>query len=147
MTIQWKQSQVPSSYRSSNGCLEIGVIGKKYGRSVAVAASRGVCVLDLSIGREENSCTTLNEDRGFPSSCIEGHECSVQRPLSGVGLNHPKWRMFSKVNETLFSVQNMTWWERSHILNGSSEDVLLCTVNYADEGSQQSYLVGWSRRR
>lgn len=146
-TLQWKQSQVPSSYRFSNGSLQIPSIGKKYGRSIAVAASAGFCVLDLSV-RRDDSMYTINDTHGsFPSSCTSGFECFTQGSLSGVGSNHPKWRMFGKSDEGLFVVQSMTWWERCNETNGSSEDVLLGAIQYSDERNQQYYLAGWSRRR
>jgi hypothetical protein len=146
MTIQWKQSQVPSSYRSSNGCLQIAAIGKN-GRSIAVAASRGFCVLDLSIGRDDCLHTKTYEENGFPSSCIDGFKCTSKGSSSGVGSSYPKWRMFNEIDEAKFIVQTMTWWENCSKKHGSSEDILLCAVEYADEGSQQYYLAGWSKRR
>lgn len=147
MTIRWKECKVPSSYRNSNGCLEIAAIGKKYGRSIAVASSRGFCILDLSIGRDEHFHSSRKKCGESPTSCVNGFECSVEGLSSGIGFNYPKWRMFSEIDETLFSVQTMCWWERSNVVNGCSEDVILCTVNYADEDSRQCYLAAWSRRR
>ena len=79
--------------------------------------------------------------------------------------NTAKWRMFSELDERSFSVQAMTWWERSSGKNKVSEDLLIAVVKYhidgeglskwngfnGDDGeedeSTQCYLVCWSRRR
>ena len=147
MTIQWQQTKLPSSYRCSNGCMEIAAVGKKYGRSIAVAASRGFCVLDLSMARDDKMSSSRNKDQCTPSLCGTGFQCTNQGFSSGVGLNHPKWRMFSEAEETSFSVQTMIWWERENAMNGSSEDILLCSVNYIEDDYRQVYLAAWSRRR
>ena len=131
----------------SNGCLKIAAIGEKYGRSIAVAAERGFCILDLSIGKDEKSSfSSLKNYRRFPSSCEEGFECYKGNTSSGVGAHIPKWKMFNKIDERTFTVQAMTWWERTNVSNRISEDILLSVVRYAGEGTQ-CYLAGWSRRR
>ncbi len=147
MKIQWKQSKVPISYRSSNGCLKMACIGEKYGRSLAVAASHGCCILDLSIGKDER--TSLYSHRNidsFPSSCEEGFVCSDDNTSVGVGANQPKWKMFNKIDEKSFTMQAMAWFERNNSINASSEDILLGVVRYIDI-SNHCYLAGWSRRR
>ena len=142
------QSKVPSSYRCRNGCLEIATVGKKYGRSIAVAASRGFCILDLCFGRDERLLEVANNDGGFLSPCSSGFECSDEGySFGGVGVNHPKWKMFRQIDERSFQVQTMAWWERHIIMQNSSEDILLCTVNYVEEDCDQFYLAAWSRRR
>ncbi len=103
-------------------------------------------MLDLSIGRDDGMYT-INDKGSFPSPCTPGFECFAQCSLAGVGSNHPKWRMFGKSDESSFVVQSMTWWERCNQANGSSEDILLGTIQYLDEGNQQYYFAGWSRRR
>jgi hypothetical protein len=141
------QSKVPSSYRCSNGCLEIAAVGKKYGRSIAVAASLGFCILDLCFGRDERLFAGADNDERFLSPCTSGFECSEERCSLGVGVHHPKWRLFREIDERSFRVQTMAWWERNSIMQNSSEDILLCTVNYVEEDCDQFYLAAWSRRR
>lgn len=120
------------------------MIGKSYGRSIAVAGSRGLCVLDLSIGKESN----INGIDGFPPfPCSEGYECKTKSSGLGIGLSHPKWRMFNEIEETSFMVKSMVWWERNNVNNGLSEDMILCAVKYSNESSQQYHLAAWSRRR
>jgi len=79
---------VPTSYVASNGPCKIAVIGKDYGRSIAVAASRGLCVLDLS------------------------RMCQLE---SGRSSQTPRWKLFRNVNdEHRFRVVSMVWWEREN---------------------------------
>ena len=47
-SLQWEESRIPPTYVASNGPCRIASIGKDYGRAIAIAASRGLCVLDLS---------------------------------------------------------------------------------------------------
>lgn len=76
---------MPTSYVASNGPCKIAVIGKDYGRSIAVAASRGLCVLDLSRMRQ-----------------LESGRLSQS----------PRWKLFRNVNdEHRFRVVSMVWWE------------------------------------
>ncbi len=143
MKMEWKQSKVPQSYRLSNGCMKIAAIGEKHGRSIAVAAARGLCVLDLSIGKDEG-CSTRKSNK-FPSSCEEAFECYNGNTSLGVRASHPKWKMFNNTEETTFTVHAMTWWERTNELYGTSEDILIGVVRYVEE--DRYYLTGWSRRR
>ena len=92
---------MPPSYIASNGPCQIAAVGKDYGRSIAVAASRGLCVLDLSR--------------------------SQQLEFERLGSTHqsPRWKQFSNVNdEHRFRVISMVWWE------SANQDFLLAVVQY-----------------
>ena len=46
--IDWMESRVPNSYLSTYDAPHLATIGKRFGRSIATASSRGFCVLDRS---------------------------------------------------------------------------------------------------
>ena len=84
VSLKWEESRVPPTYVSTNGPCNIAAVGRDYGRSIAVAASRGLCVLDLS-----------------------------RMPQIESGRSQfPRWKLFSNVNdEHRFRVISMIWWE------------------------------------
>ena len=125
-----------------------------------MANSRGVCVLDLTKGKNTIQQTKVNgsfEDSNMacdlPTSCSNGIR-SDMGPSAKMRNNQAKWKMLTESEERQFSVQAMTWWERNGI-DGSSEDLLFSAIQYAqplsnrdlNAGQNQSYLVCWSRRR
>jgi len=102
VSLKWEESHVPPTYVASNGPCKIAAVGKDYGRSIAVAASRGLCVLDLSRMPQIES--------GRLDSATQS----------------PRWKLFSNVNdEHRFRVVGMTWWECNN------DDFLLAVVQYA----------------
>ena len=46
--IDWMESRIPNSYLSTYDAPHLATIGKRFGRSIATASSRGFCVLDRS---------------------------------------------------------------------------------------------------
>ena len=137
VSLQWEESRVPPTYVASNGPCRIAAVGKDYGRSIAVAASRGLCVLDLSrIPRLEPQHTGQPGSASVPSSILS-------RP--------PRWKQFSNVNdEQRFRVVSMIWFERGNetirrTKEDSSEDLLLAVVQYTTVDTL--HLVCWSRKR
>jgi len=171
-TIQWKESNIPTTYSSLYGSIRTAAIGRKHGRSIAVAASRGLCVFDLSSrSQEEENASKALSTLGpsiIPTPCILGRRCDDDEGSGGVKSNTPKWRMFRESDERSFSVRAMTWWERSSTKGEVSEDLLIAVVEYHIDGegafswngsnrdddeedndgeTTQCYLVCWSRRR
>jgi hypothetical protein len=105
VSLNWEESRVPPTYIASNGPCKIAAVGKDYGRSIAVAASRGLCVLTMS------RMPTI--DSGRPSAASQS----------------PKWKLFSNINdENRFRVASMIWWECE------SDDFLLAVVQYVTVG-------------
>ena len=103
ISLQWEESTVPPSYIASNGPCQIGAIGKEYGRSIAVASSHGLCVLDLS---------RVSRD-------VKGKQTSLAK--------QPRWKLFSNINdEHRFRIESMCWWECG------GEDFLLAVVQYTN---------------
>jgi hypothetical protein len=135
VSLQWEESHVPPTYVVANGPCRVAAFGREGGRSIAVAASRGLCVLDLS-RRAMNGHTS--EDAS--SSCSDS---AVNRP------HNYRWKIFNNVKEEQrFNVVQMAWWERytnSPALAGASDDLLLAVVKYAN--NDVPHLVCWSRRR
>eukprot|EP00957_Ditylum_brightwellii_P172685 13145866-Ditylum_brightwellii.AAC.1 len=124
-------------------------MGKRLGRSIAVASERGVCLLDLSRmrssnggGGDGNSSSGKTNKRKY-SPCVQGFVCSSSNSNSTMNTtNHhhlnnnniSKWRLFgNEKEEQSFRVIAMTWWERDSPSNpGVSDDLLLAVVQYAD---------------
>ncbi|KAL7542795.1 hypothetical protein ACHAXR_012401 [Thalassiosira sp. AJA248-18] len=122
ISLQWEESRIPPTYVASNGPCQIAAVGKDYGRSIAVAASLGLCVLDLS-------------RMPWMESQHAGHEKNAPSILT----QSPRWKQFSSVNdEQRFRVVSMIWWEMGN------EDLLLATVQFAN--TNKLHLVCWSRR-
>jgi len=124
------------SYYASNGPCRIAAIGKEKGRSIAVAASRGLCILDLSRissdpkdGNEVTTpCVKCDSDTGAPRS-------------QHLHVHSAQWRLFSNVtDEQQFRVVGLVWWETL-----SNDDYILAVVRYVAD--DKTYLVCWSKRR
>lgn len=170
-TIQWKESNIPTTYFSLYGSIRTAAIGRKYGRSIAIAASRGLCIFDLSSrNQEEENASRVLSNLGpsiIPTPCIAGSRCNDDGS-GGVKSNTAKWRMFRELDERALSVRAMTWWERCSMEGDVSEDLLLAVIEYHLDGevpswngsnrndaegdddgetTTQCYLVCWSRRR
>lgn len=115
---------MPPPYVASNGSCQIAAVGKDYGRSIAIAASRGLCVLDLS--------RMHKLETGEPGSVSSPNPSPSQSP---------RWKMFSNVNdEQRFRISSMIWWECA-----ADEDFLLAVVHYTNIDTL--HLVCWSRKR
>ena len=169
----WKESLVPSGYIAAHGSVTLGAIGRRLGRSIAAAASRGVCILDLAKFRGSSGHrASMNMEGTYSahqrhSPCVSGSLCTDSNEVPGGMKNvHPKWRVFrSEAEESSFRVEAMGWWERSTLNDDgleaseiTSEDMLIAVVQYLpsdlsvpsknehDDGNQL-YLVCWSRRR
>ena len=131
-------------------------MGKDYGRSIAVASSRGLCILDLSrMAWSEMICSSEKSGHATDeknSPCIRGRPCS-ESALNPIPLHSPRWKLFRNVrDEQRFRVVNMIWWERcSDNFKQSKgekwEDLLVAVVQYYSIGDSTPYLVCWSRRR
>jgi hypothetical protein len=126
--IRWEESNIPPSYLFSNGECCLAALSSE-GRSIAVAANRGLCILDLS----RRAWSEMKDNRLAP-----GHS--------------PQWKLFSNVNdEQCFRVEHFVWWERNgrkgkgEDEENRSDDILVAIIQYLH--SDVSYLVGWSRRR
>ena len=129
--LQWEEARVPTTYVSTNGPCEIAAIGKESGHYVAVASSRGLCVLDLSR-------MPWMEHHARPEKITPCANGQMSPPFLS---QSPRWKQFSNVNdEQRFRAVSMDWWERRN-----REDLLLATVQFADSDSLN--LVCWSRKR
>ena len=136
VSLRWEESRIPSSYVAANGPCRIAAIGKDRGRSIAVAASRGLCILDLSRTSWQASDLEGNE---IATPCVKsnsdiGSTTSQLTPLC------PQWKLFSNMNdEQQFRVVSFLWWE------SSTDDFILAVVQYVT--SDVPHLVCWSHRR
>ena len=131
VTVKWKQNNIPSNY-SINGSILCAAMGRNWGRSIAVANSRGICVLDLTKGNGRD----LNIGRyDLPTSCTSAIRSDLGSSAK-LSTYQSKWKMLTEVEERQVSVQAMTWWERDGN-DGSSEDLLICSVKYVQSLSKK----------
>ena len=136
ISIRWEESQIPSSYVAVNGHCHIASIGKDKGHFIAVAASRGLCILDLS--RTAWRASVSQDGNGSATPCVSGSFDNMST-TSQLPPPPPQWRMFNVNDEQTFRVQSFLWWETS------SDDFILAVVQYLNDDAQ--YLVAWSPRR
>lgn len=148
----WKDSRIPASYTTAFGAPRLASIGRKRCRSLAVAASKGLCVLDCSRMSSDHLSNfkqqRLRNDVGqMPNSKVDGL----------VRIDQPKWRLFgSEADERAFRVLAMTWWEGdTDCINGSddmrSDDLLIAVIELQNDSGETNddlhFLACWSRRR
>lgn len=139
--IEWIESIIPRSFVVACGSPLIATIGSQIGRSIAVAASRGVCILDCSDRFQANHSVqrvsaSSGDDRLFK--------------LRPYVFPH-RWCLFGNVTEeATFRVVAMSWWESS-VLNSfgmdpiMSDDILIALIEvYGDCAGL--YLACWSSR-
>eukprot|EP00978_Attheya_sp_CCMP212_P006102 scaffold13748_cov62-Attheya_sp.AAC.1 len=169
-TLEWKQSRVPGHYLATYGPIQVAAIEKRMGRSLAVAGSRGLCILDMARmwsnrnqHRQEGTDIDVNDSlrclNQRYSPCIEGSSAASQSSFVFKNV-YPKWRYFgSTLEERSFKVHAMSWWEMSVTSpsdaktpnNSISEDLLFGAIQYISneslENDKELHLVCWSRRR
>lgn len=137
--------RIPPSYISTNGPCRLAVIGKDCGKSVAVASSRGLCILDLSRMVHRWNHSSFKNDRNEP--CVEGLMCT-ESELNATSL--PRWKLFNSIRgEQNFQVVGMVWWERDAVgsaKGGRPDDLLLAVIKFLN-GEPTLHLVCWSRKQ
>lgn len=144
--VEWKESRIPSSYTTAYGPPKIASVGRRRGRSIAVAASRGVCICDTTRMSSKHDCQ-------FEVAFLNEGSKQNARIL------HPKWRLFgSEAEERGFRVLAMTWWEAKNCGkqdSGMSDDFLVAAIQFESgdsfsggvDESKPKFLACWSRRR
>ncbi len=138
---------IPPIYLTGQGPIRIAAIAGRFGRSLVVVGSRGFCVLDIyredvSVRNAVSNPLKHNAVAKFSTSCLEGFQCSTDH--FQMKTKQDRWRMFSRNDESSFTVKALTWWENS---NTGDEDVIVAVVKYTDTSDPCSYLVAWSSRR
>jgi len=148
--VAWKQSKLPLSYIGKHGPVVSAVIGNRFGRSIAVIGSKGLCVLDIH--REDATQPTRSKNAtvaAYSTACAEGFECQFDKFDFKSSTEHwrmfkRQWRMFKRMDEQTFTVKSMVWWEQ---FNNTKEDIIVAIIEYADKKDPKNYLVGWSSHR
>ncbi len=136
VSLRWEESKIPSSYVAANGPCRIAAIGKDRGRSIAVAASRGLCILDLS---RTSWQTSDSKENRIATPCIKS-DSDIGVSTSHLTSICPQWKLFSNIkDEQQFRVTSFLWWE------SSTDDFILAVVKYV--ASDVPHLVCWSHRR
>jgi hypothetical protein len=118
--VDWQESKIPIEYTSSYGAPLTGCIGHRRGLSVAVSSDNGLCLLD---------CSERSDGNTVPS----------------------KWRHFGNaVEESLFKVTAMEWWEGVAIPSANEmfqDDLLLAIIEVHHDGKAVVCLSCFSPRR
>jgi hypothetical protein len=131
--IEWLESILPTDYIQSYGAPTIASTGKCFGRSIAVAASRGICIMD---------CTSATFDDSQIHDATS-HSDAVKRSRM-----HRRWRRFGKVaDEKAVTVIALTWWEGLENDDcKESEDLLIAVIEIKQGLERGRYLSCWSKR-
>lgn len=125
--VEWFEASIPSHYYGAYGPPNIATIGRRWGRSVAIASAKGFCTLDLleSLYVKETN-----------NAKVWQHKC-------------PRWFQFKwDSDERKFEVVAMTWWEvteRPDSLDGKELDDILVVVLHNDTDDSY-YLSCWSKK-
>ena len=136
VSLRWEESKIPSSYIAANGPCRIATIGKDKGRSIAVASSRGLCILDLSRTLWQASELGGNE---IATPCVK-NDSDMGTSTSQPATLCPQWKLFRNINdEQQFRVVSFLWWE------STTDDFILAVVQYVT--SDVPHLVCWSHKR
>ena len=148
----WKDSRIPASYTAAFGAPRLASIGRKRCRSIAVAASKGLCVLDCS--RMSSDHLSHFKQRRLWNYNGQTPNTKVDGP---VRIDQPRWRLFgSEADERAFRVLAMTWWEGdTDCIIGSddmsSDDLLIAVIELQNDfgvtNDDRRFLACWSRRR
>lgn len=146
--MRWSESILPQTYLSAFGSPVVAAVGKNLGRSVAVACTRGLCILDLH-GTDRTNVGPKYRNKG----CHEKLDVSLSKILR-LGHAHPRWRMFgNEADEKAFRVVAMSWWEGAAINsedfldNGIANDLLIAVIEVV-EGQEDCgfYISCWSSK-
>jgi hypothetical protein len=149
--VEWCEARIPPSYTSKFGSPLLAAIGRRECRSVAIAASRGLCVLDCycvvrtQVGRARQLVKTTDLQRTLSSNVGDSSRSGRE--------GSPRWRLFSsEAEEGSFRVLAMTWWEGNGVKSDDVDqigydDLLLAVIEHTDGSRSRRFLSCWSRRR
>ncbi len=159
--IEWKESSIPVSYIAAYGQPQIASIARSTGRYIAVAAARGMCILE---------CPKVDVDKAcrHESWSAQDRRRLVHRQSSFTRLPHlgktwrgigSRWRFFGReAEERAFRVLAMAWWEGIDSVETTageswSETLIIAVVQLESGQSDETnpnrhrYLACWSPRR
>ncbi len=159
--IEWKESSIPTTYVSAYGQPQVASISKGSGRYVAVAASRGMCILECPKTDVNKACRHESRSTHTVNQRVHRQSSFTRLPHLGKtwrGLGS-KWRFFgSEAEERAFLVLAMTWWEGIDSSESAVDDILseslIVAVVQLESGQsdevdrkRRRYLACWSPRR
>ena len=152
--MEWKECAVPLTYRLEYGSPSIAAMSSN-GQSLAIASTRGVCVLECS--QHPSRYSTAGEDRGYMLQEPQSPKADKETSLSRRNPMHtPKWHFFgNESEEKAFRVLAMTWWqgEPNTKAGHTSGDLLVAVIQlYRKQDSSNNHQPGaflacWSQRR
>lgn len=153
--VKWADTIIPSSYISSYGAPCIATIGKSNNRSVAIASSRSLCILEEPIDLPQQNLGSIRQDTDESFRRQEVNDDSITKLLRMKDAP-PKWHLFgNETGERDFRVVAMTWWE-GFACNGTTDgkwgtihtdDVLVAVIErYDSQKAIGCYLSCWTGR-
>lgn len=145
--IQWTESVVPKHYIESFGSPVIAAIGEKNNRSIAVASSRGWCVLDCSHTERSQTGHTALYRNNRNNHGQRPQDTSLNKLLR-MGHLHPRWHMFgNETDERIIRVLAMSWWEDAVLISDNGQgivpsvDLLVAVVEVIDGVERSGYYL------
>lgn len=144
--VEWKHSKLPLSYITKYGPVASAALGNRFGRSLAVIGSRGLCVLDINRGDVTHHSLSKNvTSPSYATACVEGFECQFDKfQYNQFKSTKDHWRMFKRMDEQSFTVKAIVWWEE---FNNTKEDIIIAVIEYMDKKDPRNHLVAWSSNR
>ena len=140
--VQWKCAKIPSNYIENNGVIQTAVMGARYGKTLVLAGSTGICVLTINEETKSGICGIRNEHTKFHASCQIGHNCDISRTHHKH--THNKWSMFRQRDERKVLISSIALWE-NYVNKGN--DLIIAITRYHGHGDckvSDTYLVAWS---
>lgn len=145
--VEWRESMLPRPYIAAHGTPRIAAIGMRGSRSVAIASSRGLCVLNCS--------NKQNTDVGqAPISFHSGVDNSnkILKQLSKPVISKPRWNLFgNEGTERSFRVIAMAFWEPNFFMDSYADplvtdDIIVALIEVDDAKSTSIFLSCWLSR-
>lgn len=151
--VEWQECTIPISYRLQYGSPSVAAMSSS-GQSIAVASSRGLCVLECTPRAKKFS---VGKDREYMRGEAQQPTTIPEGVMNRRGyMLPPKWHFFgNETEEKAFRVLTMAWWKgnadskRSH----ASDDLLVAVIQMQRQEDGNSdppgtcYLACWSQRR
>jgi len=138
--LRWSESFIPHNYVATYGAPRVAAIGTSNNKSIAVASSRGFCILDNC-----SSADKLSSDAKWAAVYknvnrnAKGDRDAAVAKMLRRGHSHPRWSLFgNEADERRFRVISMAWWEGSgpDTTNSISSDDILVTVIEVLDGKE-----------
>jgi len=143
--VQWKYAKIPSNYIENNGCVQRAIIGERYGKTLVLVGSTGICVLSMNTEMKSGISDCRNGRIKFNASCQKGYYCDLNKSTSRY--IQDKWSMFRRRDERKVEILNIALWEN---YTEKGDDLIIAIARYrgySDCKDSDTFLVAWSSGR